>query len=54
MGHRLEIFTSEKVASDIINVSLGYGIDAKIIGFVEKSSKKELELHTAEAVIHFA
>ena len=54
MGHRLEIFTSEKAATDLINVSHSYGIDAKIIGFVEKSSKKELELHTAEAVIHFA
>ena len=53
MGHRMEIFTTEKAADDLINLSLSYGIDAKIIGFVEKSSKKELTLMTGESMIHF-
>ena len=53
MGHRLEIFTTENAATDVINASLSYGIDARIIGFVEKSSKKELELHAGDEIVHF-
>ena len=53
MGHRMEIFTTEKAATDIINLSQGYGIDARVIGRVEKSSKKELELTVGESVIRF-
>ena len=53
MGHRMEIFTMEKAADDLINLSLSYGIDAKIIGFVEKSSKKELVLHAVDGIVHF-
>jgi len=44
MGHRLEIFTDEKSAGDIINTSLQFGIEAKIVGRVEASDKKELIL----------
>jgi phosphoribosylformylglycinamidine cyclo-ligase len=53
MGHRMEIFTTEKAAEDLLKVSLAYGIDAKIIGFVEKSSKRELELHLPGNTMHF-
>ena len=44
MGHRMEIFTSEKEADSIIAVSKHFGIDAKIVGRVEASDKKELQL----------
>jgi phosphoribosylformylglycinamidine cyclo-ligase len=44
MGHRLEIFTSEENAADIINISKSFDIDAKIVGRVEASDKKELVL----------
>ncbi len=54
MGHRMEIFTSEKAADDLIKISLSYGIDARIVGFVENSSKKELELKLPGSTIHFA
>lgn len=37
MGHRMEFFTSEETAKEIINISKNYNIDAKIIGFCEKS-----------------
>jgi phosphoribosylformylglycinamidine cyclo-ligase len=53
MGHRMEIFTTEKAATDVINLSLSYGIDARIIGFVEKSSKRELDLKVGDSTIHF-
>ncbi len=42
MGTRLEIYTNEKDADKIINVSKIMGVDAKLIGRVEESSKKEL------------
>ncbi len=44
MGHRLEIFTNENDAESIIAVSKQFGIDAKIIGRVEASDKKEMLL----------
>ena len=42
MGTRLEIYTSENDADQIINVSKSFGVDAAIIGRVEASDKKEL------------
>lgn len=42
MGTRLEIYTNEKDADTIINVSKGFGVEAKVIGRVEESNKKEL------------
>lgn len=53
MGHRLEIFTSEKAATGIINLALGLGIDARIVGRVEASEKKELFLSTPSGTVVF-
>lgn len=44
MGHRLEIFTDEATAAQLISISNQFKIDAQIIGRVEASSKKELLL----------
>lgn len=44
MGHRLEIFTTENKAAEMISVVEKYEIEAKIIGRVEKSATKELIL----------
>ncbi|MBS1948018.1 MAG: phosphoribosylformylglycinamidine cyclo-ligase [Bacteroidetes bacterium] len=44
MGHRMEIFTNEKDAQSIIDVSKQFGIDAKVVGRVGASDKKELVL----------
>lgn len=44
MGHRLEIFTTEKAAHEMIKVSDSYGIGAKVVGRVEEAVKKELRL----------
>ncbi|HTQ26796.1 MAG TPA: AIR synthase related protein [Puia sp.] len=46
MGHRMEIFVSEKTAADIIQLSLTFGIDARVVGRVEASEKKELIIKT--------
>lgn len=53
MGHRLEIFTSEEAAQGIINLSLGLGVDARIVGRVEASDKKELYLETPSGRVVF-
>lgn len=44
MGHRLEIFTDESSAQQMIDAAKQFDIDAKIVGRVETSEKKELVL----------
>ena len=44
MGHRLEIFTSEDKVNDIVSLATAFGIEAKVVGRVEASDKKELIL----------
>jgi phosphoribosylformylglycinamidine cyclo-ligase len=44
MGTRLEVYTNEKDADTIINVSKSFGVEAQIIGRVEESEKKELQI----------
>lgn len=45
MGTRLEIYTTEKEAQGLIDIAASFGVEAKVIGRVEASSQKELELH---------
>ena len=44
MGHRMEIYVNEDTASDIINISKSYNVDAQIIGRVEYSDEKKLNI----------
>ncbi len=46
MGHRMEIYVNESRAQDIIDISCKYGVDAKVIGRVEKAPQKEVILIT--------
>ena len=46
MGHRMEIYVDEKYASNIIEIAMADGIDAKIIGEVSKSDKKKLSIQS--------
>ena len=46
MGHRMEVYVDEKYASNIIEIAMADGIDAKIIGEVSKSDKKKLSIHS--------
>ncbi len=46
MGHRLEIYTDELSALDIIKVADSMGIQAQIIGHVEESDKAEVSIHS--------
>ena len=53
MGHRLEIFTNEAAANEMISAAAGFNIDAKIIGSVEASHKKELHLKIGDHIITY-
>ena len=44
MGHRMELYTDEKTAFQIINISKSFNVDAQIIGRVEKSTDKKNKL----------
>lgn len=53
MGTRLEIYTNEKDAEKIISVSKSYGVDARVIGRVEESTKKELFITTLDGQLQY-
>lgn len=46
MGHRMEIYIEEELAADIIDISKGFGVDAKIVGKVEASENKKLTIQS--------
>ncbi len=46
MGHRMEIYLSPDYAQEVIEISKSYGINAQIVGFVEKSDKTELVIES--------
>ena len=46
MGHRMELYLDKKIAEDVINISKSFGVDAKIIGRIEKSNVKKLSIIT--------
>jgi phosphoribosylformylglycinamidine cyclo-ligase len=54
MGHRLEIFTSEKTAFKLIETAKQFQIEGKIIGRVENADKKELTLSGNFGEINYA
>jgi phosphoribosylformylglycinamidine cyclo-ligase len=51
MGHRLEIFTNEASAADMIRAGQQFGIEAKIVGRVEAAEQKSLLLKVGEEEI---
>ena len=40
----MEIYVNEDIASEIINISKSYNVDAQIIGRVEYSDEKKLSI----------
>jgi phosphoribosylformylglycinamidine cyclo-ligase len=46
MGHRMEIYLSPEKAQKVIEISQSFGIEAQIVGFVEKSDKTELVIES--------
>jgi phosphoribosylformylglycinamidine cyclo-ligase len=47
MGHRMEIYLDEKSAEQVIQISKSFGVDAKIVGRVEKSADKKVTIKSS-------
>lgn len=46
MGHRLEIYVPEQIAGDLIHISESFGVEARVIGRVEKSDKPKVTIES--------
>lgn len=44
MGHRMELYVSEEIAADLIEISQSFGVEAQIVGRCEASNSKELTI----------
>ena len=53
MGHRMEIYCDKVSANSIMEISETFNVEAKVIGRVEKSEKKELIIENKEETIEF-
>lgn len=54
MGHRMELYlNSESAAQEVIAISKEFGVDAKIIGYVENSDKPELTIKSDKGEFHY-
>lgn len=42
MGHRMEVYIASEHADEVIAVANSFGIEARVVGFVEEASKNEL------------
>ena len=52
-GHRMELYVSQEVAQDIIDISNSFGVEAQIIGHVEKSNSKKLTIKSEFGVFNY-
>ncbi len=46
MGHRMEIYLSPEHAQQVIDISRSFNVDARIVGYVEKSDVRELVIES--------
>ncbi len=53
MGHRMEIYINEQYASEIIDISKSFGIDAKVIGRCEKAENKAVTISSPYGVFKY-
>lgn len=54
MGCRLEIYTNEKNADQLISIAKNFDIDAKLIGRVEPSTGKSLHLYVNDKTVIYS
>lgn len=46
MGHRMELYVNKAIADKLIAISASFGVDARIVGYCEKSEKKKLTIRS--------
>lgn len=54
MGHRMEIYTDQSTANEIIEISNGFNVDAKIIGRVEESQNNRLTIQSPKGTFEYS
>jgi phosphoribosylformylglycinamidine cyclo-ligase len=47
MGHRMELYTGEKQATQIIAIANAFGVDARVIGHVESFRGKRVTIQSS-------
>ncbi|UMB61864.1 AIR synthase-related protein [Lutibacter sp. A80] len=52
-GHRMELYVSEEIAQDLIEISKSFNVNAKIIGRVEASETKKLTIKSEFGVFEY-
>ncbi len=46
MGHRMELYVPQEIASDLVAISKNFGVDAQIIGRVESAENKQVTVQS--------
>jgi phosphoribosylformylglycinamidine cyclo-ligase len=46
MGHRMELYVPQEIASELISISKSFSVDAQIIGRVEAAEKKQVTVNS--------
>lgn len=52
-GHRMELYVPENIASDIIEISKSFGVDAQIVGRVEAAESRKLTIQSAYGIFEY-
>ncbi len=53
MGHRMELYLDKDKAEQVIKISESFGVDAKLIGRVEKSESKKLTIFSEKGTFEY-
>ncbi len=53
VGHRLEIYTDEKSANEMMEIAKSFHIESQIIGHVEDSNRKQLTIRSKYGVFEY-
>ena len=53
MGHRMELYLPQAIAADVIAISKSFNVDARIVGRVEASDKKQLTIKSEFGVFEY-
>ena len=53
MGHRLEFYLPQEVASDVIAISQSFGIEAQVIGHVEDAATNSLTIQSPYGTLRY-
>jgi phosphoribosylformylglycinamidine cyclo-ligase len=53
MGHRMELYVPPQYAASIIAISKSFGVDAQVVGRVEKSAAKKLTIRSDKGTFEY-